>query len=244
MTTTPVSSPSEQLITKVKADYTWLTTHLIQLAIVGALVIASVYGFENLVAKHDALVSARYDTLAAQSAAQNLTIQKQTADQISQLAAQNSQLQSQVSSLAQAISTRDAALIQLQKQVVTMQPPALAAEWPKFITHGTVSALPDGVKLDVPAAQDTLQQLEAVPVLEADKKNLADANSKQATEIANAATALKGSQDALASEQASHAADNKACEVDKKTLKAQARKGKLKWFGLGVVFGFIGRAFV
>lgn len=244
MSTTPSSLTDKTIETKLKADYTWLTTHLIQLAIVGVLVIASVWGVESIIARHDSAISSRYDALAAQSAAQNQTIQKQSADAIAQLATQNSLLQTQVAGLAQAISSRDAALLNLQKQVINMQPPALAAEWPKYITHGTVSALPDGVKLDVPAAQDTLQQLEAVPVLQADNKSLSDANGKQAAEITNDAAALKSSQDALDTEKLSHVADQKACEADKKTLKAQARKGKLKAFFMGVVTGLIGGKFI
>jgi hypothetical protein len=244
MTTTPSSSLSEQVETKLKTDYTWLQTHILNLAITGLLVLGGIYGVESIIARHDALVSNHYDALAAQSAVQNQVIQKQTADQISQLAAQNSQLQSQVSSLAQAISSRDAALLTLQKQVVNMQPPALAAEWPKYITHGTVTALPDGVKLDTPAAQDSLQQLESVPVLQADKKNLQDQTANQAVEITNDQTSLKASFDALANEKLSHIADQKACEADKKTLKAQARKGKLKAFFLGVVTGLVGGRFI
>lgn len=238
------SLTDKTLEAKLKTDYTWLTTHLIQLAIVGILVISSVYGVESIIARHDSAIATRYDALAAQTTAQNQALQKQTAEQISQLATQNSLLQTQVAGLAQAITTRDAALINLQKQVITMQPPALAAEWPKYVSHGTVSALPDGVKLDVPAAQDTLSQLESVPVLQADKKNLEDSNAKQAVEITNDQTALKSSQDALGTEKLSHVADNIACTADKKALKAEARKGKIKAFFAGVIAGLIGGRFL
>ncbi len=166
-------------------------------------------------------------------------MQKQTLDAISALTQQNQILASQVAGLQQTINARDAALVQLQSQVKNMQPPALVAEWPKYVKQGLVTAQVDGVHLDIPAAQDTLSQLESLPVLQADKQNLSDAGQKLSQELVNSSEQLTQEQKALKSEQDSHVADNAACVADKKALKADARKSKSKiaaiFLGIGIV---------
>lgn len=220
-------------------DWKWITTHLLLLGLVAGLAWAGIYTVENLIAKHDAANAQRMDQVAAQTATQNALVQKQTSDAIQQLVSQNQVLASQVQSLMQVINNRDTALLQLQTQVKSMQAPALAAEWPKYIKQGSVTALDNGIQLDLLAARDTLTQLEALPVAEADKQSLLQANQKQSEELGNTQQALSDSQGALKSEQNAHVADNKACVADKALIKAQARKSKTKIAAIFTVVGIV-----
>jgi hypothetical protein len=224
-------------------DLNWLKTHLVLLAILVSLTFGGVYGVEALVAKHDASTASQYQAIAAATAAQNATIQAQTQQQITLLAAQNAQLQAQMAQLAQAISSRDAKLLAQQAKIPSMTPVQIAAEFPKYLTKGIATVEGSGVLLDAPASQEILAQVEEVPVLKQDIIDLNSINAKQASEITNLNTSNNSLITALDSEKASHSADNTANAKELISVKAQARKSKLKWFGIGFVAGFVGRHF-
>jgi hypothetical protein len=223
----------------IAEDWKWLTQHLLLLGLVAGLAWGGVYAVEGIISKHDQANAQRMDQVAQQSAAQNALIQKQTSDAIAQLASQNQVLSAQVQGLMQVINSRDQALLQLQTQVKSMQAPALAAEWPKYIKEGSITAVDNGVQLDLPAARDTLSQLEALPVALADKQSLLEANQKQSDELGNTQQALGDSQAALKSEQLSHAADNKACVADKAAIKSAARRKQTKIAAIFTVIGIV-----
>jgi hypothetical protein len=89
----------------------------------------------------------------------------------------------------------------------------------------------------LPLAQKSLTALLAVPVLQADKKDLT-------AQVDAEKTALANSDKALGLERQAHASDNAACTADKKSLSAQidkvkadARRSKFKWFLTGFVSG-------
>jgi hypothetical protein len=225
-------------------DLNWLKTHVILLLIVGVLTFGGVYGVESLVAKHDAATAAKYESIAADAAKQNAQIQAQTQAQIAQLASQNVQLEAQISQLSQAISNRDAELIKQQAKVPTLTPVQVASSIQPFLSKGTATAQSTGeVLLDKTGSQEILVQLEELPVDRANMADLSTEISKQNIEIVNLSTSNGSLQTALTSEKTSHTADNEANAKEVTKLKADARKSKLKWFGIGVVVGFIGRGF-
>jgi len=216
-----------QTITK---DINWARHHLIVMAVAIVFVLGSIYMIESVIAKHDAQVAAIYDARARQ------------ANGIAQAAInaaneQNALLQKEVDSLNQQMTARDGQLVLMQKQINNFNPQQLATEWMKFLNKGIAIAQPDGVKLDIPAAQDSLQQLESVPVLKQDKQALQDEVTKTQNEVTNA-------QSALMAEKTAHITDNQACEKDKEALKSDARKGKLKWAFIGAILSEVVRVVI
>lgn len=227
----------------LSADFDWLKHHVILLLIVVGLVIGSVYGIESVISNHDHEAAIRMETLAQTLVQQNQTVQQQLKAQIDTLTQQNIALQKEVSSLANAIATRDAKLKTVQAQVPQLSPDQLSLEWQKSVKTGTVKPETGGYLVDQPAAVATLQALEALPVLNQDITDLQKSNANLNVQLVNE-TAIYDA------EKKSHGSDNDtnktviaAKDAELKDVKAQCRKSKLKWFGAGVVVGFLGRSF-
>lgn len=186
-----------------------------------------------------AVAEAKYETVKEA----NTVFQSQTQQQVQQLSTQNTQLQDEVKSLSVAIASRDKVLEKQQQVIVQLPPPQLAARWDELI------GIPEAIK---PAADNTyvttgegavktVQLLESVPVLEQDKKDLQ-------TQVANQTDELVNSDKKYSLEKDAHEHDNqtnktaiqtKQDEIDQ--AKADAKKGKAKWFIFGSIFGLIAR---
>lgn len=241
-TTPPAGSTDSTIVTKIESDWKWLTTHLLLLALVAGLIFAGVYGVESIVARHDADNAKRLDALAAQVAQTNVQTQQATQQQIAQLASQNAALQTAVTTLLQQNAQRNTTLVVQQKADTTLPPTQLAQRWDSLLgTQNQVSTTPTGFSVTPQAAVDTVTQLESVPVLTANNKNLQSVVDNQTTQITNDKSSLADSAKALDSEKASHVADTKAAASDLTACKADARKGKVKWFVIGYVAGFVTR---
>ena len=208
-----------------------LTKHHVILYVVAIiLALVGVYLIEARIADH---AQSQADAAKAQAlviADQNQKFQQQVAQQVQQLVLQNSQLQ-----LAnQALNTL---LAKQQQKDSTLPPNQLAERMVTLAPGGSITVTANGYLVDQPEAVALAQTLEAVPALKEENSNLT-------TIIANN---LKN----LDLEKQSHISDVNslntiiaADKVELKAVKAQCRKSKLKWFGIGVVVGFIGRHFV
>jgi hypothetical protein len=241
-----MATPTDtSIVSKIEYDLSWLKTHILLLGVVVLLVFASVFGIEYVVAKHDSATAAQYQAIAADTARQNAQIQAQTQAQIALLSQQNAQLEAQIGQLAQAISNRDAKLISQQAQIPTLTPVQVAQAYQPFLSKGTatVPTTGSGVLLDTSGSQEVLAQLEELPVARLDILDLKGMVAKQGTEIENQTTLNGSCQAAIQSEKSSHDADNKANAEVIVTLKAKSRLSKLKYLGIGVVIGFLGRGF-
>lgn len=227
----------------LSADWTWLKNHLILLLIVAGLVIGSVYGIESVISAHDHEAAIRMETLAQTLVQQNQAVQLQMKAQIDTLTQQNIALQQEVSSLATAIATRDAKLKMVQAQVPQLSPDQLSLEWQKSVKTGTVKPETGGYLVDQPAAVATLQILEALPVLTQDVADLQKSNSNLNVQLVNETAIYEAEKKSHGSDNDANKAVIAAKDAEIKDVKAQCRKSKLKWFGAGVVVGFIGRGF-
>ncbi len=238
-----MTAPNDTVVSgTLNHDLAWLRHHLILLALVGVLTFSGIYGIESLISRHDHEAALRMEALAQTLVQQNQLLQQQTKVQIDALTQQNVALQQEVGSLATAIVTRDAQLIQNQNKVPNLSPDQLSAEWQKDIRNaGSIKpTLPSGYLVDQTAAVATVQALESVPVLQQDIADLEKSNSNLQSELNNDAAVLT-------LEKKSHFSDNQtntalltAKDAEIKDVKAQARKSKLKWFGIGFLLGLIG----
>ena len=213
-------------------DFNWVKTHLLLLAIVGGLIFAGVYGVEALVAKHDEKNSQALAQLADNFNKQNQILQQQNAAQIKALTDQNIALQSEIATLATSLAKRQTTETQLPVKNANLS----AIDAAKAL-GGTADG--DNVVLDLPISRQIVTQVQLVPLLQADKADLEKQNGLLQTEVANGVKALD-------LERASHGSDNtakdatiKSLQSDLSTAKAECRKSKLKWFGIGFVAGYI-----
>jgi hypothetical protein len=233
---------SDTITQKIQADYSWLTHHLLLLGLTGALVLGSVYGVEALLAKHAHEAALDKQAFAQTLLQQNQQFQQQTQATINSLAQQNATLQAEVGSLANAIASRDAQLRTQQAQVPQLTPDQLSVEWQKDIKNaGNIKPSTGGYLVDQQAAIASVQAIEAVPVLEQDVSDLQKQNSSLQVQFVNEVAIYNDEKKAHASDNASNTATISAKDAEIKDIKAQARKSKLKWFGLGFLAGFFAR---
>jgi hypothetical protein len=212
--------------------------HVILYAVAIAFALGLTYVVESKLADHNEQKYEAMKALSDQKDSTNAQFQKQIVDQLAQMKAENDQ---QV-----ILNTQDRATItSLQQQLrdqktkdATLPPTDLAARIQTLAPGGTVTVAADGYKLDRPEAVAVVQALEEPATLNTqitlDEKII----QRDDTIITNEGKALD-------SEKAAHAADVATLVADKATLnqqivtiKAEARKSKLKWFLAGLVTGF------
>lgn len=221
-------------------DYTWVKTHLILVGITAGLVFGGVEGTLSLIDKHDAKIAAQYQILADQEIAQNKTLQSMIQAQQTQLDADRQALEDLNSKLAQALTQRAISETNLPKVNakldVTQTADKIAAA-----TNGSATPSGSSIILDLPTAQTILTDIQLVPLLQQDKKDL-ESQFQQETQVADDLSKQ------IVLEKQSHDGDVKALkaqiDADTKTisqLKADNRKSKLKWFGIGYVAGLLTR---
>ena len=245
MSSTPVTPaptpPVTQPITSVVAkDWSWFVSHLVALILVGGLICAGIYGVENLIAKHDAATLAKDNAALATVVAQNQTLisEAQTKDAllaqaIASLSAANAQLSAQ----------QNARNVQLATQVKTdatlsAQQAADRLTQQTNAASGEITASGNNVTVDLPMSRQLVTNLDMLPVVEA---NLADTQKQLAneTQIATTAEADVAAQKAEIVGLNKQLADSAvACTAAVNVEKAKARKGKLKFFGIGFIVGF------
>lgn len=190
-------------------------------------------------------------TQAAQVLTQQNTINQQLAAQVAkdtadykalviQLTQQNAVLQTQI----------------VQRQVVyqqqvavdkTMPMPDLGNRWAKLasLNPSDITATTSGITVTPQGALDTVTNLEQLPVLKANLQDVTIQKGNLSTEL-DASDALNGQLNGQVKGLEIAAVDkDKSCKADIASVKADARKGKLKAFlygtgvGVGVTLGFV-----
>ncbi len=192
---------------------------------------------------HEATVKQAAANAATQIAAADAANSKALATQAQQVAAQ-------YAALVQTLSAQNASLqasiaqrrVAQQAQVTTdanLPLSGLAARWNQLIPTVAPTVTPVGIGLTSQEAHDTVAQLEQIPVL---VQNLADetkvaANYQVEVQKSDMLAADLNSQIlGLQKENTDLVAKDVA---DVKAAKAEGRKGKIKFFKLGFVTGFL-----
>lgn len=200
-----------------------IKTHFIGVVLVIGLILGSVFAVDSLIERHDAKTEAKYELLLKQADARTTADEQAYTATLTQLTAQNAALSASI------VKANAALAIQL-KADSTLTASAAAAK-----LGGT--ATPSGdVDLPLPAAQTVAAVVDEVPYL---KEELLDE-----TDIAdNLQTELTAQTKVVVDLKAAVPVAQQACQAQIATVKATARKSKIKWFIAGVVAGFIGRGF-
>jgi hypothetical protein len=213
--------------------------HIILYGVAIIFALGLTYAIESKVADRADQKLQDLKTLSDQKDATNAQFQKQITDQMAQLAMQNSQLQAENVQQNALVSSLIGQLKANKTKDATLPPTDLAARIQTLAPGGTVTVLADGYKLDQTEAVLVAQALEEPPILNQQimSKDLTIKNDEQI--IANDAKTL-------GDEKQSHKSDVDAIQAkldtanqEIKTVKADARKSKFKWFIAGAVAGFI-----
>jgi hypothetical protein len=193
--------------------------HVLGLFLAVLLIGGSVYGVESLIAKHDAATEQRYELLLQKQEATTKADEASFQQTLTTLNAQNAQL---TASIAQ----RDAALATILKQDANLNVQQAAAKLGGTATPDNTVDLPLDTSRNIAAELDTLTTVKA---------NLAS----ETTVATNLQTELTAQTKVVTDLNAQLVDQTNSCNATIKTLKAQARKSKLKWFGIGFVAGYV-----
>lgn len=220
-------------VSEVKAGLSWLQKHE---RIVLVFMVLLVGGF----------LGNRYLNNAASDTKTKYDIAKSQLDDVrSQAAAAKTDylatvdaLTKQNAALATAVAQRQVVLQQRQETAKTAPLPEVAIRWQDIIGgSGDLVSSTDGVAVTEAGARKTVSMLEQVPVLIADKTDLAKMNDNLNSEL------LKGSIAIDALNQTITKADA-TCKLQVAEVKAAARKSKRNWFIAGFVSGLATRVFL
>lgn len=225
---------------EVKAE-TWLKAHE-RILIVAIFALASVFcvdKFLNVTAARDkaaasqaAQVLTQQQAFNQQLATQVAVAQKNNQDLLVQLTQQNAVLQEQQSQRT----------VVLQQQVATdksLPMPDLGNRWAKLaqLNPTDIQATTAGITVTPQGALDTTTALEQVPVLQSNLSDEATQNTNLSTELSSTKTVNTDLVSQVAGLNTQITDQNKACKDEIASTKAQARKGKLKSFLVGVSVG-------
>lgn len=141
--------------------------------------------------------------------------------------------------LTNAIATRNVQLNTQQKTDSQMAPDALAGRWSGLIGDTGVQTSASGYAVTSSAALATVQQIESVPVLTQDLTDEQSKNSNLQDSVDKANALISQGQIVVSGLNLQLTEADKACKVSIDAEKAKARKGKLRWFGIGYASGFI-----
>jgi hypothetical protein len=175
---------------------------------------------------------AKNDEALAQAKATLLDYQTALAASIKQNAA-----------LSAAIVTRDKAVVVQQKTDAQLPPTELGQRWENLVScvpvGSCVQATASGFAVTNNGAIKTVQQLEQIPVLQQDVTDEKNQNLNLQTDVNKANDLISQGKIVVNGLQLQIQDQQKSCETQITAVKAQARKGKLKSFGIGFVTGYV-----
>ena len=236
MATTPV-------VPATTSTLSWLQRHE-RLIIVALVLLAGAWAYGKY-----ADASASKAETRATVAEQALLSQKetdakneaQTASVLAQYQAMVTTLTAQNSALAAAAASRQAIVAKNQATDTALALPVLAARL------GTLGNVPDGqvstdinhVILTQPGAVAVVQTLETIPALQSDLKDTQTVLAGAQTAQAKAGEVIADQNTQIAGLKLTVTAEETSCKAQVAVVKAEARKGKIKWFKIGFVTGFV-----
>lgn len=229
----------------INTDLNWLKHHIILLTIVIVLVGASVYGIESIIAKHDAATNSKWQVINQQNITQVQSLSDKIAANEALQAKQNAQETAIIAQLAVAISQRDKAV-----QVVIQKDATLSAvDAAQKIAQqtkaqpGEVVAQGDTVQLDLSVSRTVAANQDELPVVKADLSDVQKQLVSETKLYDNSQSTISDKTDLIAAMKTQEASADAACKAEIKSVKAEARKGKLKWFSIGYVLGLVSAHF-
>lgn len=232
--TTPIT-------TIIKRDYAWFTQHILLLAFIALLVGGAVYGVDSIIARHDAATSDKFAVLLQQQTAQTKVLQQQMAADQAANDLRDAAYQKTIASLSQSIVQRDANAKKQTAVDATLDANAAAARLVQQTNAATGEITVAGslVTMDLPITRNVVADLDNLSRITGDLADTQGQLTAQSSLTADATQNLADAQKVIAAQNLQLADQTKSCTAQITTLKAAARKSKLRWFGAGYVAGFV-----
>jgi hypothetical protein len=185
-------------------------------------------------------------SVAQQTLTQQTTVNQQLAETAKQALAQSQQIAAQVAvqnaQLLGAIATRNQQTVNQQQVDAALPPPELAARWVTLVpgtTDADIKPTDAGYYVSPQAAVQTTETLEKVPTLTQNVVDLTTQAANKDREITSDLSVIATQTGQVAGLQEQIKDGNVLCKAEVASVKAAARKSRLKWLGAGYVLGWV-----
>lgn len=207
------------------------TKHLTLAALLAVALFAGLYLLDSSRVTRAEAQASIADTKSALATQSNQVLQTQVTSQFASL-------QSQYDTLSRAIQTRQVTIQQVQATDSKLSPDSIASKWNSDLhIQSGVSITPTGYSVSPESALATLEALDSLPLTQATVSDLT-------VQLANRNSALELEKSSHTSDLTASQAVLSASQAALTVCKADARKGKLKWFGIGLAVGAVLRGFI
>ena len=236
-----ISTADTELPTAIAQTTSWFKVHETLLIVLMALLVGTfvVYKYFDLAAtieNHKAqqaqavlVAQTQKDAATLAQAKEALTSYQVT---IAQTLAANA-------ALSTAMATRDKTVIIQQTADAKLPPTQLATRWQGLIADSGVTPNTTGYSLTDSAGIATIEQLEQVPVLQLDLKDETTKATNLQSDVDKANILVADGKNLVGGLQTQIKEQTKADAATLTAEKADSRKGKMKWFGIGFASGFV-----
>jgi hypothetical protein len=243
-TTAPVTGSTPGLIRTFLLDHE-------RLIIVVVLAIGLIWGYNKYaqIRVNDANIALQKQTLITNAAQAAATAQaSQAAQDKVALQALTDKLTAQNQQLAQANASLTAALANQKKSDAIIPLPELDTRWAALVpgvSASDVTLSPTGlVQVPQADARATVEKLEEVPVLTTQLANETTLEKNDQLLIGQQTKNIFDLNTQVTGLQTLNTDEKKQCTDQIAVVKAEARKGKIRWFKIGFVAGFVARQVV
>lgn len=220
------------MLLDINKDVAWIRNHVILLLLAAGLSFGAVYFVDNLMAKHASENDKKWQVILGAQELQTQAVQSQLTQDETKWAAVNVQLMNANQKLSAAITSRDAALAAQVKVDATLSATQTAAKL-GGTANGEDITLPLDTGRGIAISLDTLAGTQ---------QDLADTKTKLTNEttIAEDLQSNLDEQEKLISAMKTQATDAvQSCKATVAAVKAEARKSKLRWLGMGWILGML-----
>ena len=233
-------------VSTIVKDLAYLKTHMALLAVVVVLAGGAVYGVETLISKHDVAQEAHDQQLLTLVTAQTNDLKTRMAQDEQQASVRDAQYSQIIAQLSGTINKQNLALQQQIKvnASLTAEQTAEAIASKIKADPGQVIAQGDGVNLTLPIARVINSDLDRLSIALFQLDETKQQFQAQLELTNDAKTDAENAKNIISSQSAQLSQADKFCKDEIATIKAQNRKSKMRWFGIGFISGLISAHFM
>lgn len=229
----------------IKNELSWLQKHE-RLLIVFLLLVASCFlgnKYLNYRVQHDTVASVQSEQVLEMQKQANDKLAAQIQTQQQQYNTMNQMWQEQNRALMSRIDADNQALKQRQQVNATLPLPELGNRWKTLLelSDGDLTANQTGITVSDKGARETVNQLERVPVLQANVNDLTVVNSNKDQQITKLNDLNSGLNTQVTGLNAQIKDKDKACNDQINLIKSKENKSKRNWFVAGTILGTAGK---
>jgi hypothetical protein len=234
------------IVSTITKALSWLKSHLILLGVIVILVVGGIYGLESIIAKHDVAQEAHDQQILTLVTAQTADLKTRMASDEQAATARDLQYAQIITQLSGTIAKQTG---QLQQQIkanatLTAQQTAQAIADKIKAQPGEVVAQGDNVTMDLPVSRQVNSSLDTLATTTLQLTEVQKQLQAQTGLTTDAVLELDNAKKVITAQDTQAIIAAKVCTDQISVVKAQARKSKLKFLGIGYLLGLASAHFI